>query len=121
MGNAVAGTVFLSVDGQTIPLVGEFEYDSGLVKRAPATGMDTVHGNIETPKHSYIKGTVRNMTGISVSQINAMDNVTVTAELNNGKTITGRNMWAVGDENAEAAEGKIPVEWNGLQGAVTEA
>lgn len=119
-GNAVGGTAYLSVDGTTLALVGEFEYDSGLVEREPATGMDTVHGTIQKPKHSMIKGTVRNMPGISVGALNAMENVTVVCELNNGKVVTGRNMWTNGKETAEAAEGKIAVEWNGLQGAVVE-
>ncbi len=119
-GNAVAGTAYLQVDGQSYPLVGEFEYDSGEVSREPAPGMDAVHGFIEKPKHSYIKGTLRNMGSLTVAQLNAMVNVTVVCDLNNGKTVTGRNMWTKGDENAEAAEGKIPVEWNGLQGAVQE-
>lgn len=120
MGQAVGGTAFLTVDGQSLALVGEFEYDSGLVERDPAPGMDAVHGFMEKPKHSYIKGTVRNIPGISVAQLNAMSNVTVVCELNNGKTVSGGGMWSTGKENAEAAEGKIPVEWNGLQGAVVE-
>lgn len=121
MAGAVAGTAYIQVDGESLALVGEFEYDSGEVSREPATGMDGVHGYIEKPKHSYIKGTLRNLPGISVADLNAMTDVTVVCELNNGKTIVGRNMWTTGSENAEAAEGKIPVEWNGLQGAVQEA
>ena len=117
---AVGGTAYLVVDGQSFALSGEFEYDSGEVAREPATGMDTVHGYTEKPKHSYIKGTVRLVGGLTVRQLNRQKNVTVTCELNNGITVTGRNMWTTGTENGNATEGNAPVEWNGFQGAVEE-
>lgn len=120
MGNAVAGTAFINVDGQNYALVGDFEYDSGLVERDPAVGMDTVHGYIEKPKFSFIKGTLRDMGGLKVSDLNAMVDVTVVCQLNNGKVVTGGSMWTTGKEASSVAEGTIPVEWNGLQGAVQE-
>lgn len=118
--NRLAGTAYLSVDGQNYQLEGSFEYDPGLVKRESLSGMDTVHGFKEKPKPPHIAGTLRDSNGLSVADLNAMDNVTVVCELANGKTIIGRNMWTVEDQAAKAEDATIEVRWEGPQGAVTE-
>lgn len=114
----LAGTVFLSVDGASYMLAGDFEYSVSRVSRETLAGMDTVHGFSEKPVAGHISGTIRDSGGLSVSSLNAMDNVTVTAQLNNGKTIVGRNMWTVETQSVKSAEGTIEVKWEGM--AVTE-
>ena len=119
--NRVAGTAYLSVDGQTIPLVGDFEYDPSLVERETMPGMDGVHGYSEKPVGSIIKATIRDSGGLLVSDLNGMTNVNIVCLLANGKTVNGRNMWTNARQSSKSAEATIEVEWGGLQGAVTEA
>ncbi|KWT89354.1 MULTISPECIES: phage tail tube protein [unclassified Variovorax] len=116
--NRLAGTAYLSVDGNSYMLAGDFEYSPSVVSRETLTGMDTVHGFSEKPQAGHISGTLRDSGGLSVASLNAMDNVTVVAELANGKTIVGRNMWTVETQTAKATDGTIEVKWEGL--AVTE-
>lgn len=111
--NRLAGTAFLSVDGNSYMLAGDFEYSPSVVSRETLTGMDTVHGFSEKPMAGHISGTLRDSGGLSVASINAMDNVTVVAELANGKTIVGRNMWTVESQTAKATDGTIEVKWEG--------
>ncbi len=118
--NRVAGTVYLSVDGVSYALAGEFEYNPSKVTRESAIGMDGVHGYIEKPVAPHISGTLRDMNGLSLADLNAMTNNTVTAQLANGKLIVGRNMWTVADQTAKATDGNVEVKWEGLQGSVTE-
>lgn len=118
--NRVAGTAYLAVDGQNLPVVGEFEYNPSSVSRESAVGQDGVHGYIEKPMAPHISGTLRDLGSLSVAGLNAMTNVTVTLELANGKLIVGRNMWTVEDQTAKTQDGTIEVKWEGLQGAVTE-
>jgi hypothetical protein len=119
--NRVAGTAYLAVDGQTLPLVGAFEYDPSNVERESAAGMDGVHGYIEKPVAPSIKGTIRDGHGLRVADLNEMTNVTVVCELANGKFVTGSNMWTTARQSAKAEDGTIEVVWEGFQGSVVEA
>ena len=118
--NRLAGTVFLSADGTSYMLAGDFEYDPSLVERETLTGMDTVHGYSEKPVGGIIKGTLRDNGGLTVASLNAMTGVTVVAELANGKTIIGAGMWTNARQSSKATDATIEVEWQGMQGSVTE-
>ncbi|NID15381.1 phage tail tube protein [Luteibacter yeojuensis] len=119
--NRLAGTVYLSVDGQTYMLVGAFEYSPSKFARETATGQDGVHGYIEKPVAPHIAGTLRDSGGLSVESLGDMTNVTVVAELANGKTIIGRNMWTVESQTSKQDDGTIEVRWEGPQGSVKES
>lgn len=118
--NRLAGTVNLSVDGATYMLAGDFEYSPSLVSRETLVGMDTVHGFSEKPIAPHIAGTLRDSGGLSVAALNAMSNVTVVAELANGKVIIGRNMWVVEQQSSKATDATIEIRWEGPQGSVSE-
>jgi hypothetical protein len=118
--NRLAGTAYLSVDGQSYMLAGDFEYSPAVVSRETLTGMDSVHGYSEKPTAPHIACTLRDSGGLSVAQLNAMSNVTVVAELANGKTIIGRNMWTVEAQAAKSTDATVEVRWEGPQGSVTE-
>jgi hypothetical protein len=111
--NRIAGTAYLSVDGISYPVAGDFEYDSSIVTRETLAGQSGVDGFSEKPKAGQIKATLRDMGGLTLAALNAMDNVTVTVELANGKTIIGRNMWTVDPQGAKAEDATVPVTWEG--------
>lgn len=116
--NRLAGTANLSVDGKSYMLVGDFEYNPSKKTRETLSGMDDVHGYSEKPRPGAISGTIRDSGGLTVADLNDMTNVTIVAELANGKTIIGRNMWTIEDQTAKAADATIEVKWEGL--SVTE-
>lgn len=116
--NRLAGTAYLSVDGVSYMLSGDFEYSPSTVSRETLVGMDQVHGFSEKPIAGHISGTLRDSGGLSVASLNAMNNVTVTAELANGKTIVGRNMWTVESQTVKSADATIEVKFEGM--AVSE-
>jgi Phage tail tube protein len=118
--NRLAGLCYLTIDGQTYMLSGDFEYSPASFTRETLTGMDTVHGYSEKPQAPHISGTLRDSGGLSVASLNAMTNVTVVAELANGKTVIGRNMWTVEAQTAKSSEATIEIKWEGPQGGVTE-
>ena len=112
--NRLAGTAYLSVDGVTYMLAGDFAYSPSKVSRESLVGMDGVHGYSEKPSVGHISGTLRDSGGLRLADINAMSNVTVTAELANGKTIVGRNMWTVDTQEAKATDATVEVKWEGF-------
>lgn len=112
--NRLAGVAYVSVDGTTYLLSGELAYSVSTIKRESLVGQDGPHGYSEMPKVGYISGTFRDSGSLTVANFNAMTNVTVTAELANGKTILGSNMWTVESQEVKTTEGTFEVRWEGL-------
>ncbi|MGJ7611153.1 MULTISPECIES: phage tail tube protein [unclassified Variovorax] len=116
--NRLAGTAYVSVDGTTYMVSGDFEYNPSKVSRETLKGQDGVHGYKESPNAPHISATLRDAGGLSVASLNAMTDVTVVAELANGKTVVGRNMWTVDTQTSKAEDATIEVKWEGF--SVTE-
>ncbi|WP_248769134.1 phage tail tube protein [Pseudomonas sp. MWU12-2345] len=111
--NRLAGTCYLTVDGVDYLLVGDFSYKVSGVSRETLTGQDRIHGYSEKPVQGAITATIRDSNGLSVADINAMTNVTVVAELANGKTIIGANMWTTEQPESKTTDATIEVKWEG--------
>ncbi len=110
----LAGIAYLSVDGQSYMIAADLSYSVSTVSRETLVGQDKVHGYSEKPHAGFIAGTLRDAKILSLAKINGMTKVTVVAELANGKTIVGRNMWTVEAQEVKTAEGSFEVRWEGL-------
>ena len=115
----LAGTASVTVDGTTYMVEGAFKYRPSTVKRETLTGMDGVHGYKETPVAGAISMSLRDAGDFLVATVNGMRNVTVVAQLANGKLITGSGMWSVDDQEVDSADAKFDVRFEGL--TVTES
>lgn len=111
----LAGVCYLTVDGTTYMLSADLAYSPSTVRRETITGMDGVHGYKETPVAGYISGTLRDAGSLSVAAFNAMTNVTVVAELANGKVVSARNAWTVDVQEVKATEGTFDVKFESAQ------
>lgn len=112
MGQRLAGIVTLTVDTQVYMGQGDIEYNVSKINRTTLAGQTGVEGYSEMPVAGHISGNLRDFKGLKVADFNAMTNVTVTLELANGKVITGRNMWQVGEALAvNTQEGTVAVRW----------
>lgn len=118
--NRIAGIANISVDGVTHLLSGEFTYSPADVERKSLVGQDQVHGYSEMPRAPFISGTLRDSSVLTVKDFNAMSDVTIHAELANGKTIIGRGMWTVDAQEVKTQEGTFEVRWEGMNGSVSE-
>lgn len=85
----LAGTAYVTVDGLTVMVEGSFKYKPTRVKRETLTGMDGVHGYKEKPSAGSISMSLRDSRGTSVIGFNNQTNVTVVAQLANGKPLSG--------------------------------
>jgi len=117
--NRLAGVAYVSVDGQSYMLAGDLSYSVAAFVRESLVGQDSIHGYSEKPHVPFISGTFRDSGGLTVADFNAMTNVTVVAELANGKVITGRNMWTAEAQEVKTMEGTFEVKWEGF--SVVEA
>lgn len=111
--NRLAGIAYLSIDGKTYMLAGELAYSVSSKTRETLVGQDRVHGYSEKPHAGFISASIRDSKGLTVAQLNDMTNVTVVAELANGKTIIGRNLWTVEAQEVKTNEATIEVRWEG--------
>ncbi len=117
--NALAGIVSLSIDGETFLVAGDAKYQPSGFKRETLTGQDRVHGFSEMPRAGKISMTLRDRGTLSVTKVASMRDSTVVLGLANGKTIVGRNMWNVGDQEVDTKEGTVDIEFEGV--SVVEA
>jgi hypothetical protein len=109
--NRLAGKAYLSVDGASYMLRGKLAYGVSSVKRETKSGQDGVHGYGEMPIPGFISGTLSDAGGLTVADFNAMTNVTVVAELANGKTVIARNAWTVEAQEVDTEEATFDVRW----------
>ncbi|MBK0004380.1 phage tail tube protein [Erwinia sp. S38] len=116
--NRLAGTAYVTIDGVTVMVAGQFKYSPSKVERTSLVGMDTVHGYKEKPRVPFISYQARDSGGTSIAGINDSTNVSVVVELANGKTIIGENMWSVNAQDVDSEDAVFDVRWEG--GSVTE-
>lgn len=111
--NRLAGTCYATVDGVSYMLAGDFSYKISGVSRETLKGQDGVHGYSETPQPGFISMTLRDSAKLSQADLNAMSNVTLVAELANGKTIIGRNMWGTDQAETKTSDATIEAKFEG--------
>jgi len=112
--NRLAGTALVSTNGISIMVAGQFKYSPSKVKRETLTGMDYVHGYKEKPSAPFISCQVRDSGGTTVADFNDMTNVTVVAQLANGKTIIGSGLWTVESQEVDSEDAVFDVRWEGI-------
>ncbi len=67
--NRIAGVCYLSVDGVSTALVGEFSYRPASPVREAKMGADGFHGYKEKPQQGQIKAKLRDSGGTSVAAL----------------------------------------------------
>lgn len=113
--NRRAGKIFFKIDGELQEAKGEFTYNLGQPKREGIIGSDSIHGYKETPQIPFIEGAITDRTSLDLARLCQLDDVTVTLELNNAKTIVLRNAWFAGDGTGKTGEAEIAVRFEGLK------
>jgi len=110
----IAGVAFLKVDGALYPLRGSFVVSPSSLERAGIAGQDYIHGFSELPRLPSISGDVSLDPNLSVDDIEAVVNATVTAELANGKTYVLREAWCTSALELNTREGSTRVVFQGI-------
>jgi hypothetical protein len=108
-----AGVAFFKVDGDILPLRGNFTVSPSAVERTMIAGQDYVHGYQELPRVPWIEGDVSSTPDISLETLEAMVDVTVTAELANGHVYVLREAACKAAFEDNAREGQFRVRFEG--------
>ncbi|MCJ2053994.1 phage tail tube protein [Methylobacterium sp. J-070] len=114
MGQRIAGTAYVKAGGKQYDLRGSFTVSPSRIKREGVAGQDGVHGFIETQRVPFIKADLSTTAGLTIAELDAMEDVTVTAELANGKNYVLSGAWTEAAHEIDTAAGKVAVNWGGL-------
>jgi uncharacterized protein YlzI (FlbEa/FlbD family) len=113
MGQRFAGIAYVKADGNQLPLKGNYTVSPSRVERTGIAGQDYVHGFEESPRVPFIEGDISLLAEVSIEDLEAMTDVTVTAELANGKVYVLRNAWTKSAFELNTKEGTARVRWEG--------
>jgi hypothetical protein len=114
MAARVAGIAYVKVDGRQYPLRGGFTIKPSALVREGIAGQDGPHGFSENPSIPEIRGDITLTADVSMDTLRTMTDVTVTAELANGKAYVLRSAWTTAAFELNAKDGQVGVVWQGL-------
>lgn len=115
MGKRVAGITYMRVGSRQYP-VRELEYDVTSSTREGVAGIDGVHGYKETPKVPYMSGQITTAADVSIEDLHAYTDTTVTVECPDGRVIVLRNAWYASEATAAPADGQVAFRFEGMSG-----
>ena len=114
--NIVAGIASFRVNGSQYQLRGSFNIGIYDIERTGVAGQDTVHGFTEKLRVPFIEGEISDNGGLSLEELKKLTDVTVEANLANGKSYVLRNAWLASSPDLDASEGKMTLRFEGLKG-----
>ena len=114
MAQRFAGIAYLMINGNQMPLRGNFTVSPSAVERTMIAGQDGVHGYQDLPRVPYIEGDISTTPEGNLEDIEAQVDVTVVAQLANGKQYTLAGATCKSALEANTRDGQARVRWEGL-------
>jgi len=105
------GLLAVKIDGKVYNAVGNFTFNLGKPLRAPLVGATGVDGYSQTAQAAFVEGEIRDGENVDLEALVTANNVTVTLELANGKTLVLANAWYEGEGTGNSQEGNFPVRF----------
>ena len=109
--NRRAGKIYVKVDGVQQDAKGSFSYNLGEDKRDAIVGSDGIHGYKAVPQIAFIEGAITDKGSLDLASLARQEDVTVTLELANGKSIVLAAAWFAGEGTVSTEEAEITVRW----------
>lgn len=116
MSGKIAGTCYIKADAEQFEVSGGVEVPLLSVKREPVMGLAGVSGYKETANKPFIKLTANVPKDFPIEKLQNATDMTVTAELANGKVYTLSEAWLDGEPSLKADEGTTDLEFVGKKG-----
>lgn len=116
MADKIAGTCYVKADGEQFEVTGGVECPLLDVKREPVMGTNGVAGFKETALEPYIKVSAALTREFPLAMLQAGTDMTVTAEMANGKVYTLSGAYLKGEPAAKNDDGTTDLEFSGKKG-----
>jgi hypothetical protein len=110
-----AGVAFVMVDGAQEPLRGDLTISPNSLERTMIAGQDGIHGYQELPRVPYIECSLSTLPQVAVEALEQQTNVTVVAQLANGKQYSLQEATCKGGIEINARDGQLRVRWEGTR------
>jgi len=110
-----AGVALVKTDGRNIPLRGNLTVSPNSVERNMLAGQDAVHGYQELPRVPFIELDMSTLPEVEIEDIEAQVNVTVVAQLANGKQYSLSEATCRGGIEINARDGQARIRWEGMR------
>jgi len=104
----VAGIIQLQVNSQTKDAKGEFTFNLGYPKRKTIVGNDKPHGAATEATIPFIEGKLTFSDTLDVVDVVTLRDADAVLTLENGKVISGKDMYYTGDADITTNEGEVP-------------
>ena len=116
MGVRVAGICFVKVDGTQLEIKGKIETPLLPFAKETVMGLSGNAGYKETAQRQYLKVDTVFTRDFPINKLVMGTNMTITAELANGKVYTLTNAYVEGEMTGNGEEGTVDVEFTGITG-----
>ena len=116
MANRVAGICFIKVDGQQFEVKGSVEAPIMSTMRENVMSLTGLAGFKETAQRQFIKLSAIFTRDFPMALFRSSTNMTVTAEMANGKVFTLAGAFLEGEIVASGDEGEVELEFTGTKG-----
>lgn len=116
MTKRVAGIAYIKVDGAQLEVSGGIEVPVSDNIRETVKGLTGTAGYKETHRTPFVKLTAIFRDDFPMEKVSTGTDMTVTAEMPNGKTYTLSGAFMVGEPSAKADDGTIELEFEGSKG-----
>ena len=111
--NRVGGFVFFKINGVQYALRGNLKYKVGTSSAEEILGQDGLHGFKRKPEAQSLECDITDRGNISIAQLNDLEGVTVTAEMDNGKTFILQNAKQMNHLENDTGEGQFTLRFVG--------
>jgi hypothetical protein len=116
MAKRVAGICYVKVDGEQLEVSGGIECPIVTIKRETVMGLAGPAGLKETALEPFIKLSAIFMPNFPLDTLQNNTEMTVTAELANGKVYTLSGAFIKGEPSAKGEDGTVELEFGGTRG-----
>lgn len=108
----VAGTAFLTVNGEQLALRGNLTISPSPVERTMLAGQDGVHGYQELPRVPYVEGDFTTMPDLLMEDLDGMVNETVVVQAANGRIYSFTEAVCTAGLEPNLRDGQVRVRWD---------
>lgn len=112
----VAGICYIKVDGEQLEISGGVECPLVEIKRETVMGLSGPAGMKETALEPFVKVTAIFMPSFPLSALQTNTEMTITAEMANGKVYTLSGAFLKGEPSVKAEDGTVELEFGGKKG-----
>lgn len=115
-GQRIAGVCYIKLDGEQLEVKGSVEVPLSSTMRETQMGANGPAGFSEMAQRPFIKLTAFFPPNFPIEKVTESTDLTVTAELANGKTYVLSQAWMEGEGTVSNDDGTTELEFSGMRG-----